>query len=216
MTAGEQVVLPSAVNQPNPYTYGVNFTSSRTSTAASASPSSISASAATAASELNGIVVQNLTSALAISSTAPNLETALRLESLQNQRASANLAQIKQAGPQVEIMPGATTPKPASMEITSSVAREPVKIYGYSVYNATSGECYLVELVPTDLSPPDRLPNASQNTTYDPYYVRVVFVQRLKAYNLCPSWRRRSRMISSDTSQRRPGELLHQRRGEDG
>ena len=37
---------------------------------------------------------------------------------------------------------------------------------------------------PTDLAIPDRLPDLTQNATYDPYYVRVVFVQRLKAYNM--------------------------------
>ena len=42
----------------------------------------------------------------------------------------------------------------------------------------------------SDRTGPDRsddprpLPNPTQNATYDPYYVRVVFVQRLKAYNM--------------------------------
>ena len=62
--------------------------------------------------------------------------------------------------------------------------RKPQVVYGFSVYNSTSGECYLIELVPSDLAIPDRLPNPTQNATYDPYYVRVVFVQRLKAYNM--------------------------------
>ncbi|MFM0330068.1 RHS repeat domain-containing protein [Paraburkholderia strydomiana] len=62
--------------------------------------------------------------------------------------------------------------------------RKPRVVYGFSVYDSTTGECYLIELVPSDLAVPDRLPNPTQNTTYDPYYVRVVFVQRLKAYNM--------------------------------
>ena len=62
--------------------------------------------------------------------------------------------------------------------------RKPQVVYGFSVYNSTTGECYLIELVPSDLATPDRLPNPTQNATYDPYYVRVVFVQRLKAYNM--------------------------------
>jgi hypothetical protein len=62
--------------------------------------------------------------------------------------------------------------------------RKPQVVYGFSVYNSTTGECYLIELVPSDLASPDRLPNPTENATYDPYYVRVVFVQRLKAYNM--------------------------------
>ena len=38
--------------------------------------------------------------------------------------------------------------------------------------------------MPNDLTIPDRLPDPTQNATYDPYYVRVVFLQRLKAYNM--------------------------------
>ncbi len=69
-------------------------------------------------------------------------------------------------------------------ERTTFQRRKPQVVYGFSVYNSTTGECYLIELVPSDLSIPDRLPNPTQNATYDPYYVRVVFVQRLKAYNM--------------------------------
>ncbi len=32
-------------------------------------------------------------------------------------------------------------------------------IYGFSVYNASTGEAYLVELVPADQDVPDQLPN---------------------------------------------------------
>jgi hypothetical protein len=70
------------------------------------------------------------------------------------------------------------------VERATSQRRKPQVVYGFSVYNSATGECYLIELVPSDLAIPDRLPNPTQNATYDPYYVRVVFVQRLKAYNM--------------------------------
>ena len=36
----------------------------------------------------------------------------------------------------------------------------------------------------TDLTLPDQLPNPTQNATYDPYYVRVVFMETLTCYNM--------------------------------
>ena len=187
VTASEQVVLPGSVNQANPYTYGVSFTSASSGTTAASNGSTgsgLSVSTATAASEIDGIVVQNLTSPLAASGTAPSLGAALQLDSLQAQRTAANLAQVKQTGPQVEIMQLATSLRTTTLANFSSAGRVPTQIYGFSVYNATTGECYLIELVPTDLNPPDQLPNPTRNATYDPFYVRVVFVQRLKAYNM--------------------------------
>ena len=41
-----------------------------------------------------------------------------------------------------------------------------------------TGEAYLVEVVQTDITPPNQLPEPTQNVTYDPYYVRVVFSTR--------------------------------------
>jgi hypothetical protein len=179
VSASEQVVLPGAVSQPNPYTYRVDFT--QASPAAASASGSVSAATATAASGINGIVVQNLTAATA--GTVTSLNMALRLSSLQTQQTAANLAQIKQAGPQVEIMQEQDAAAAGAGNFADQ-ARKPQTVYGFSVYNAASGECYLIEVVPTDLAIPDRLPDPTQNATYDPYYVRVVFVQRLKAYNM--------------------------------
>jgi hypothetical protein len=82
------------------------------------------------------------------------------------------------------IYAGASEATSAVVERASSKRRKPHVVYGFSVYNSETGECYLVELVASDLAIPDRLPNPTKNATYDPYYVRVVFVQRLKAYNM--------------------------------
>ena len=56
--------------------------------------------------------------------------------------------------------------------------------YGFSVYNSGTGEAYLVEVVGSDLTIPDQLPHPTQNATYDPYYVRVVFLNTLTCYNM--------------------------------
>ena len=50
-------------------------------------------------------------------------------------------------------------------------------IYGFSAYNARTGEAYLVELVPADQDVFDQLPDPTENLTYDPFYVRVVFLK---------------------------------------
>lgn len=57
-------------------------------------------------------------------------------------------------------------------------------VYGYCVYNPTSGEAYIVELVNNDLDRPDQLPRPTKNVTYDPYYVRIVFINSLTCYNM--------------------------------
>jgi hypothetical protein len=188
--ASEQVVLPGAVSQQNPYTYGVDFSAVNTTTTASPDSGGVSAASApasaTAASAINGIVVQNLTSATASNSTASSLDNAIRIGSLQTQKAAANLALVKQAGPSVEILQQQdfSATSQASVANFASESRRPQVVYGFSVYNSATGECCLIELVPTDLTIPNQLPNPTQNATYDPYYVRVVFVQRLKAYNM--------------------------------
>ncbi|SPE36930.1 hypothetical protein SBA3_2530002 [Candidatus Sulfopaludibacter sp. SbA3] len=41
-----------------------------------------------------------------------------------------------------------------------------------------------MELVQADLDIPDQLPQATENATYDPYYVRVVFLNTLTCYNM--------------------------------
>src|SRR5262249_5900924 len=56
--------------------------------------------------------------------------------------------------------------------------------YGFSVWNRSTGEAYLVELVPADQDIPDQLPKPTKHLTYDPYYVRVVFLKTLTCYNM--------------------------------
>ncbi len=175
--ASQQVVLPGGVSQQNPYTYGVDFAPTATAAAAQYVTGGVSPAGGTAISAIDGLVLRNLTSPFGSSSS---LQTDLRAGDLRAQTTAANLAQVKQSGPLVDIAFAA-----AATTAASSQASRPAVIYGFSVYNARTGECYLIELVPTDLAIPDRLlPEPTQNATYDPYYVRVVFVQRLKAYNM--------------------------------
>ena len=178
--ASEQVVLPGAVSQQNPYTYGVDFTSTNPATVSASA--AVSAAVATEISAINGVVVQNFTSAVG-TNTSSSLDQSLRVASLQTQQTAANLAQVKLNGPQIEIMPQ-TAISQVNLGNLIPALRRPQIVYGFSVYNPATGECYLIELVPTDLTIPDQLPDPTQNVTYDPYYVRVVFLQRLKAYNM--------------------------------
>jgi hypothetical protein len=68
--------------------------------------------------------------------------------------------------------------------IAIAAARKYQSVYGFSVVNARAGEAYLVEVVEADLTPPDRLPRPTENQDYDPYYVRVVFLNTLTSYNM--------------------------------
>lgn len=179
MSEAEQIVLPGGASQANPYTYGVDFGATATMSAVS----SVAADdASTAASVVNGIAVETFANISGIASSATDM---VRLQNMQAQQSAANLAQIKRTGPLVELAaPQASADAVENVASTVEMFRKPQVIYGFSAYDAAMGECYLIELVANDLTVPDRLPNATANATYDPYYVRVVFVGRLKAYNM--------------------------------
>ena len=176
VSAGEQIVLPGGVAQANPYTFDVDFNSLAVAQAAA---SATVTQAATNPAVINGIVVDSFESTNSPASSAGDL---LRMQSLQMQQAAVDLALVKQTGPLVEI---ATTQIATDMGEDFDVKRrKPQVIYGFSAYAAKTGECYLIELVANDLDVPDKLPDPTEYATYDPYYVRVVFVGRLKAYNM--------------------------------
>ncbi len=170
----QQVVLPGAALRQNPYTYGVDFAPAVTFEEA-ATPSVSGA----VASPVRGTMLRNISS-LADSQPA-SLDAELRQDDLQAQKSAARLASVKQSGPQFQILsePAALVNQPLSFQ-----RNKPQLVYGFSVYDSRTGECYLIELVKNDLDIPDRLPNPTEHVTYDPYYVRVVFVHRRKAYNM--------------------------------
>jgi hypothetical protein len=152
---GEQILLPAALQQDNPYTYQV----SPAATAPGSSPIVLDVASAPVTT---GQVVTNL---------APN---------------QVNIAAQASAGagalPLRDVVQGRET-NAAGITLTAAY-RQPQVIYGFSVFNSSTGEAYIVEIVGTDLAIPDQLPLATENTTYDPFYVRVVFLNRLTAYNM--------------------------------
>jgi hypothetical protein len=179
MSVAEQIVLPGGASQANPYTFGVDF--GATAATMSAVSSAAADNASTAASMVNGIAVETFANISGIASSATDM---VRLQNMQAQQSAANLAEIKRTGPLVELAAQVSADAVKNLASTMEMTRKPQVIYGFSAYDATTGECYLIELVANDLTPPDRLPDATANATYDPYYVRVVFVGRLKAYNM--------------------------------
>ena len=157
---GEQILLPSSLSRNNPYTYGI------TANVNPGGGSPITLNIATAP-ETNGQVVTNLNpNAVRTSNGATNATTTAMAKATQ---ASRDVVQAR-----VE--------KTASNKTTDTRRLQP--IYGFSVYNPATGEAYIIEVVDNDLVPPDQLPDATENTTYDPYYVRVVFLNTLTCYNM--------------------------------
>jgi hypothetical protein len=47
-----------------------------------------------------------------------------------------------------------------------------------------TGEAYIIEVVGSDITPPDQLLYPTQNLTDDPFYVRLVFLNKLTCYNM--------------------------------
>jgi len=154
---GEQIVLPAALQQDNPYTYQV----SPAATATGSSPIVLDVASAPVSI---GQVVTNLAPnqvSNADATSAPAATDALPLRAVVQDRAPS-----------------------AAGTILTENTRQPQGIYGFSVFNSSTGEAYIVEVVGSDLTIPNQLPRATQDTTYDPFYVRVVFLNRLTAYNM--------------------------------
>ena len=154
---GEQIALPAALAQDNPYTYQV----SPTATAAGTSPIVLDVASAPVTI---GQVVTNL---------APNQVTNVGATNGPWRPTPSPCAPSSRTAPRAR-------PGPSVTEYT----RQPQRIYGFSVFNPSTGEAYIVEVVGTDLTVPNQLPRATQDTTYDPFYVRVVFLNRLTAYSM--------------------------------
>ncbi|MBS1854108.1 MAG: hypothetical protein JST11_01990 [Acidobacteria bacterium] len=172
----EQIVVPGVLQQPNPYT--------------AASAASVPANpvvntnigAKTFEAAVSGLAVTNLNPDFVANTSVSGLQARQSFDLLQSQQATADLAITKSLAPAVEV----TQAGPAvAGSISNAFARRQFQpIYGFSVYNPGTGEAYLVEVVETDIAPPNQLPNPTQNVTYDPYYVRVVFLNTLTCYNM--------------------------------
>jgi hypothetical protein len=159
---GEQILLPSDMQQNNPYTFGV------TGSVNPGGGSPIVLSVATAP-DTSGQLVTNLSPNKV---SQPNTASATADE----------LALAKSLQPTRSVVQGRTETAGAGMTVNDTHRLQAV--YGFSVYNSATGEAYIVEVVNSDLSIPDQLPIATENTTYDPYYVRVVLLNTLTCYNM--------------------------------
>ena len=178
-TAGlEQITVPGELQQSNPYIYGTSpVATAVTTTAAIAAP---------VAATSSGQTVTNLSPGLnVIQSRAPSAFDFLTetddVTSLQDQQSAADVAVTKSQTLLHEVL---QTRGSANEAVNLSALRRLQPIYGFSVYNPATGEAYIVEVVDADLSVPDQLPDPTFNTTYDPYYVRVVFLNTLTCYNM--------------------------------
>lgn len=175
---GEQIIVPGQLTQNNPYTADT----ATTVDAASLTPTVTSTATTANATSVSGALLTNL-NANGLTSIPKSVVAQQSAAAQQAQVASANLAITKALSPQ-----DAVTQDHAIEAIASKAAafgrRQFQSIYGFSVYNPGTGEAYIVELVDSDLAIPDQLPDPTQNLTYDPYYVRVVFLSTLTAYNM--------------------------------
>lgn len=158
---GEQIVVPPAMQQNNPYTFGVTGSTNP----AGGSPIVMDVATAPATT---GQLVTNLSPNTV---SQPNGTTAT----------TDDLAILKSRLPVLDVVQVRTTD---AGDVATTEARRLQTIYGFSVYNPASGEAYIIEVVDADLVAPNQLPVATENTTYDPYYVRVVFLNTLTCYNM--------------------------------
>jgi hypothetical protein len=178
--AAEQITLPAALAQNNPYT--ADF-----ATSTNANPSANSSVAPQVIEPaLSGIAVTGLSQGVISNPSIEGIAAQQSLALLENQKAIAELAVTKSLGPQLMVTQArATTAAVGSTAATTAAAQRRYQaIYGFSVYNPGTGEAYIVEVVGTDLTVPDQLPNPTRNATYDPYFVRVVFLETLTSYNM--------------------------------
>jgi hypothetical protein len=170
----ERIAVPGDLMQGNPY---------QASVAASASAAGNIAAPEALAPSVAGRAVTNLSPTFVANVVVDSSADVLSAKIQTAQRAGADMAFTKSLSPGIAVVQD----QPALTAVTETAG--PAKsqrqlIYGFSVYNSRTGEAYLVELVPADQDVPDQLPRPTENLTYDPYYVRVVFLKTLICYNM--------------------------------
>ncbi|HVH76575.1 MAG TPA: hypothetical protein VM755_16790 [Stellaceae bacterium] len=173
--AAEQVLVPGFLQQRNPYTAGV------TGSANAGSGSQTITAQVAAEPAISGLPATNLSPGVIANTSISGIAAHQSVEALQSQQAAAGLAVTKTLFPAIAVAQAGAA---ATVAAEAAARRRYETIYGFSVYNPGTGEAYIVELVATDLNIPDRLPAPTENATYDPYYVRVVFLDTLTCYNM--------------------------------
>ncbi len=134
------------------------------------------------APKVTGKPVQNL----AQTAVVPTFETSDHVLSAKVQNTEFSMAK---AGVEKNLSQGISVVQERADQAVISVNQattppKPQAVYGFSIYSRELREAYLVELVPADQDVFDRLPYPTENLTYDPYYVRVVFLKSLTCYNM--------------------------------
>ena len=170
----ERIAVPSDLQQPNPYEDSIAPPPSTTNTFAAQQVLSAS---------VGGKAVTNLAPDFVATATVASSTQVSSAKVLTAQRDVAAMALTKSLQPGIAVLqdqpaPGVVNQAPVPVRLQKQV------IYGFSAYNPSTGEAYLVELVPADQNVFDRLPNPTENLTYDPFYVRVVFLKTLTCYNM--------------------------------
>jgi hypothetical protein len=171
--SAERIAVPGELAQGNPY-------AAAAVAAPGAAPNTLVAQEVLTPS-VAGQAVTNLSQGAAAAAIIDSSQQVLSARAQTSQRVAADLALTK-----------ALNPAPAMLQDRLSAAgashppeRTPRQvIYGFSAYNPRTGEAYLIELVPADQDVYDQLPSPTANLTYDPYYVRVVFLNTLTCYNM--------------------------------
>ena len=168
--------VPGALHQANP------FTAETATSVAVQSAVNSSITAVTREPVISGVQVTNLNPGFIANTSIQGMAARQSLAQMRVQQNAVDLATTKNLAPVVAVT------QSSAAAVTGTTASFGVQhhqpIYGFTVYNPGTGEAYIIELVGSDLTPPDQLPNPTRNATYDPYYVRVVFLNTLTCYNM--------------------------------
>jgi hypothetical protein len=180
----EQIDIPSALQQSNPYVTAEAAVPGGASAGAAATDNSgLSAAGATPVSPVvQGVPVTNLSAGLAGSAIPATLGAQQSQQLRQAQEAAAQVSASKNLISQMPVVQSKGGQQPTQAPPLRGRVLQPV--YGFTVYSPGSDEAYIVEVVGADLAIPDQLPRPSSNADYDPYYVRVVFLSTLTCYNM--------------------------------
>ena len=199
VSASEQVVLPGSVSQQNPYTYGVDF--AQANAAVAPSSGGVSASSATAANEARRHRRQEPhpyghQHRLQPQQGAPPLHPADAANRSQSRPGKTDRsADRHRAGAGLRHQRHNRSPEFYEPAEKAAARLRLLRL-----------QRHLWRVLPhrswsrTDLTIPNQFPDPTLDATYDPYYVRVVFLGRRKAYNMSIIVPRRSPMTSMDIS----------------
>ena len=180
----EQIDVPGELLQTTPYITPVEADASAAEGDGSSATGGTGAvlGGQTFVPTVQGTAVTNL-NPLPSHEALPSTVTALQsTQAKQSEQAAAALSSGKNLIASLPVLQQVDSADSAGA--TTLFGRRLQPVYGFSVWNPGSGEAYIVEVVEADLTVPDQLPDPTINADYDPYYVRVVFLSSMTAYNM--------------------------------